>query len=84
MFARKLIVQGADAYLTYIMDTLESRSKISQVHIVREFMDVFPEELPSMPKDKEIEFSIDLEAKIAPISCRPYKMAPLELKDLKE
>jgi hypothetical protein len=41
---------------------------------VRDFPDVFPEELPEMPPDREVEFVIDLLPGTAPISKRPYRM----------
>jgi hypothetical protein len=47
-------------------------------------MDVFPQELPGMPPDREIEFTIDLKPGTPPISQAPYKMGPKELKELKE
>jgi hypothetical protein len=53
------------------------------IKIVREFPDVFPEELPGMPPDREVEFVIDLLPKTAPISKRPYMMSMEELKDLR-
>ncbi|KAK1660275.1 hypothetical protein QYE76_048434 [Lolium multiflorum] len=46
--------------------------------------DVFPAELPGMPPDREIEFTIDLIPGTAPIAKAPYKMGPKELKELKE
>lgn len=84
MFAKKMIVQGANAYLAYIMDTLELRSEISQVLVVRELLDIFPEKLPRMPLERERDFLIELEPGTALISCTPYKIAPLERKELKE
>jgi hypothetical protein len=54
------------------------------IHVVRDFLDVFPEELPGMPPDREVEFVIDLLPRTAPISKRPYKMSVEELKELKE
>ena len=47
-------------------------------------MDVFPEELPGMPPDREIEFAIDLVPGTAPIAKRPYRMAAGELKELRK
>ncbi|KAA3473561.1 DNA/RNA polymerases superfamily protein [Gossypium australe] len=79
----KMIFQGVDAYLAYIMDTLESRSEINRVIVVREFLDVFPNELPRVPLS-EIEFSVELEPGTTPISNIPYRMASIELKKLKE
>ena len=51
--------------------------------MVNEFIDVFPEDLPGLPPDREIEFSIDLQPGTAPISQAPYRMALAELKELK-
>ncbi|WVZ80237.1 hypothetical protein U9M48_027730 [Paspalum notatum var. saurae] len=45
--------------------------------------DVFPEELPGLPPDRDVEFSIELVPGTAPVSKRPYRMAPDELKELK-
>ena len=46
-------------------------------------MDVFPEELPGLPPDREVEFKIELLPGTAPISRRPYRMPPNELAELK-
>jgi hypothetical protein len=54
------------------------------IHVVRDFPDVFPEELPGMPLEREVEFVIDLLPGTAPISKRPYKMSVEELKELKK
>jgi hypothetical protein len=53
------------------------------ISVVEEFMDVFPEELPGMPPEREVEFYIDLIPGTAPIAKRPYRMAPTELAELK-
>ncbi|KAK1607808.1 hypothetical protein QYE76_031481 [Lolium multiflorum] len=58
--------------------------KLEDIPIVNEFQDVFPKELPGMPPDREIEFTIDLIPGTAPIAKAPYKMGPKELKELKE
>jgi hypothetical protein len=54
------------------------------IRAVRDFPDVFPEELPGMPPDREVEFVIDLLPGTAPISKRPYRMSVEELKELKK
>jgi hypothetical protein len=54
------------------------------IRIVSEFPDVFPEELPGMPLDREIEFVIELVPGTAPIFKRPYRMAANQLAELKE
>ncbi|KAK1614477.1 hypothetical protein QYE76_019994 [Lolium multiflorum] len=55
--------------------------KIEDIPVVNEFQDVFPKELPGMPPDREIEFTID--PGTAPIAQPPYKMGPKELVELK-
>jgi hypothetical protein len=54
------------------------------IHVVREFPDVFPEKLPGMPPDWEVEFVIDLLPRTAPISKRSYRMSVEDLKELKK
>ena len=53
------------------------------IPIVCEFLDVFPDELPGLPPDRDVEFRIELVLGIAPISRRPYRMPPNELAKLK-
>jgi hypothetical protein len=50
---------------------------------IGDFLDVFPEELPGMPLDREVEFVIDLLPQTAPISKRPYRTSIEELKNLR-
>jgi hypothetical protein len=69
-----------------------NRVVLNQLHVastmdvstISEFPDVFPEELPGMPPDHEIEFVIELVPSTAPIFKRPYKMAANQLAKLKE
>jgi hypothetical protein len=56
----------------------------SNIRVVRDFPDVFPEELPEMPPDREVEFVIDLLPGTTPISKRPYRMSVEELQELKK
>ena len=50
---------------------------------MREFLDVFPEELLNIPFEKEVDLSIKILPRVAPISRAPYRMDPTELKELK-
>jgi hypothetical protein len=54
------------------------------VPVVNKFPDVFPEELPSIPPDRDIEFVIELKPSTTPIYKTPYRMATPELAELKE
>ncbi|WVZ75747.1 hypothetical protein U9M48_023780 [Paspalum notatum var. saurae] len=53
--------------------------EIRKIPVVCDFPDVFPEELPGLPRDRDVEFKIDLIPGTAPVSRRPYRMAPDEL-----
>jgi hypothetical protein len=57
--------------------------KLEDIHVVREFLDVFPGDLLGMPPERAIEFKIELQPGIAPIAKAPYKMSPVEMKELK-
>ncbi|WVZ54721.1 hypothetical protein U9M48_005479 [Paspalum notatum var. saurae] len=57
--------------------------EIKKIPVVCDFPDVFPEELPGLPPDRDVEFRIDLVPGTAPVSKRPYRMTPDELKELK-
>ena len=57
---------------------------LEEVPVVNEYPDVFPEELPGMPLDRDIEFSIDHVLGTSPIAKRLYRMAVPELAELKK
>jgi hypothetical protein len=57
---------------------------LEDIKVVREYLDVFPAELPGMPLDRDIEFPIELLPGTPPISKRPYKMPINELVELKK
>jgi hypothetical protein len=57
---------------------------LDEVHIVNEYPDVFPEELPGIPPDRDVEFLIDLLPGTGPIAKRPYPMSTDQLKELKK
>jgi hypothetical protein len=69
-----------------------NRAKVNQldasqgmeVSVVNEFPDVFPDELPGMPPDRDIEFMIELKPGTTPIYKTPYRMATPELAELKK
>jgi hypothetical protein len=62
---------------------LEAKS-VEEVPVMCEYPDVFPEELPGMPPDRDVEFVIDLLPGTGPISKRPYRMSLDELEELKK
>jgi hypothetical protein len=63
---------------------VEAFSDLTSIPVVREFSDVFPDDFPGLPPDRDVEFTIELEPSTAPISQRPYRMAPKELAKMKK
>ena len=63
---------------------VEASPDLVSILVVCEFLDVFLEDLPRLPLDRDVDFSIELEPGIAPISRRPYRMAPKELAKMKK
>jgi hypothetical protein len=57
---------------------------LKKIPVVCGYADVFPDELPGMPPDRDIEFAIKLQPGTTPISKRPYRMPPTELVELKK
>ncbi|KAA0046949.1 ty3-gypsy retrotransposon protein [Cucumis melo var. makuwa] len=81
--ACKLLSQGTCSILASVVDTKEPEVSLSSEPVVREYPDVFPDELPRLPPPREIDFVIELEPCTAPISRAPDRMALVELKVLK-
>ncbi|KAL0553580.1 hypothetical protein IC582_007480 [Cucumis melo] len=81
--ASKLLSQGTWGILASVVDTREADVSLSSEPVVRDYPDVFPEELPGLPPHRVVEFAIELEPGTVPISRAPYRMAPAELKELK-
>ena len=62
----------------------EASPDLTSIPVVCEFPNVFPKDLPGLPLDRDVEFSIELEPGTAPISRCPYRMAPKELAKMKK
>ena len=74
--ARKVISKGCIYHLVRVKDTKSETPTLQSVNVVNEFSDVFPDDLPGIPPDREIEFGIDPLPDTHPISIPPYRMAP--------
>ena len=82
--ARKMPKRGCRGYLAVVRDVQVDKGSVDRVPVVCEFQDVFPEELPGLSPEREIEFCIDVVPSTDPISMPPYRMSPAELSELKE
>ncbi|XP_035540224.1 uncharacterized protein LOC118344210 [Juglans regia] len=80
----KLLRDGCQGYLAFVVDEPKEELKVEEIPIVREYLEVFTEDLSGLPPEWEVEFAIELALGMAPLSKAPYQMAPSELAELKE
>ena len=81
--ARMMVQKGCGAYLAYVVDTEKAKPSSLDIPTVCDYPDVFLEELLGLPPRREIEFAIDVVPGATPASIIPYRMALVELKELK-
>ncbi|GJY92163.1 reverse transcriptase domain-containing protein [Tanacetum coccineum] len=84
---QKYINQGCQVFLIQMMKEEETEipeRRIEDVPVVRDFLDVFPEDLPGLPPTRQVEFHIELIPGAAPVARAPYRLAPAEMKELAE
>ena len=82
MTASKMLRKGCQGYLAFVVDRRQEGTRLEDIPIVKEFPDVFPDDISGLPSDREIEFVIELVPGTEPISIPPYRMTPAELKEL--
>jgi hypothetical protein len=81
--ARKLLRNGCSTWLAHVRELEKGSIYLTSIPVVREFRDVFPEELPRLPPVREIEVSIETIPGVSPIAQSPYRMTPMKLAELK-
>ncbi|KAI3754587.1 hypothetical protein L1987_54374 [Smallanthus sonchifolius] len=80
--AVKFMTRGNEAYLAYAIDSKEKTKELKDMPVVCDFPDVFLEELPGIPPEREVEFRIDLVPGAKPVVKATYRLAPSEMKEL--
>ncbi|XP_073066007.1 uncharacterized protein [Primulina eburnea] len=82
--AEKLLSRGCAVFLASVVDVDRLiKLNIDDIDVVRDFADVFEDDVPGLPPDRDVEFVIDLAPGTVPISKAPYRLAPTEMKELK-
>ena len=69
-------MQARQFFLALVLDSKRGQVKLEDIPMMKEFPDVFHEELPGLPPEREVDLSIDILPGTAPISREPYLMAP--------
>ncbi|GJT53845.1 putative reverse transcriptase domain-containing protein [Tanacetum coccineum] len=80
--ARKYIEKGCELFLAQVTEQESKEKRLKDVLVIRDFPEVFPEELPGLPPPRQVEFRIDLIPGAAPVARAPYHLAPSEMKEL--
>ncbi|GJV09451.1 putative reverse transcriptase domain-containing protein [Tanacetum coccineum] len=83
---QKYLLQGCHVFLAHITiketGDKSKKKQLQDVPIVKNFPEVFPEDLPGLPHTRQVEFHIDLVPGAAPVARAPYRLAPSEMKEL--
>ncbi|GKB95995.1 putative reverse transcriptase domain-containing protein [Tanacetum coccineum] len=84
----KYLLKGHHVFLAHVttkeIEDKSGEKRLEDVPIVRDFLEVFPEDLSGLPSTRQVEFQIDLVPGVAPIARAPYRLAPSEMKELSE
>nr|GEW98420.1 putative reverse transcriptase domain-containing protein [Tanacetum cinerariifolium] len=64
------------------MEKKSEDKRLENIPVVREILDVFPEDLPGLPPVRQVEFQIDLIPRAVPVAHTPYRLAPSEMQEL--
>src|SRR5262249_14519100 len=84
--AQKMLSKGCEAFLAGVVVTPDYKSSrtVADIEVIRDFLNVFSDDLPGLPPAREVDFAIELVPGTGPISKAPYRMAPAELAKLKK
>ncbi|GJR49741.1 putative reverse transcriptase domain-containing protein [Tanacetum coccineum] len=78
--ARKYLSRGCHAFMAHVIDTSFEKKSVKDVPAVNEFLDVFPEDFPGIPPERQVKFRINLIPNVTPIAKTPYHLAPSKMK----
>ncbi|GJY85636.1 putative reverse transcriptase domain-containing protein [Tanacetum coccineum] len=73
---------NGETLIIRVMEKKTDEKRLEDISVVKEFPDVFPEDLPGIPPVRQVEFQIDLIPGAAPIARTPYRLAPSEMQEL--
>ena len=84
MQLKKFCRKGFQLYAAHILEATENENpRLEDFHVLQEFRDVFPNEIPGLCPKRDIDFTIELVPGVAPVSKTPYRMSTPEMLELK-
>ncbi|GJX60695.1 putative reverse transcriptase domain-containing protein [Tanacetum coccineum] len=79
---KRYISRGCQVFAIQVIEKKSDEKRLEDIPVVREFPEVFPEDLPGLPPVRQVEFQIDLIPGAAPVARAPYRLAPSEMQEL--
>ncbi|GKF78668.1 putative reverse transcriptase domain-containing protein, partial [Tanacetum coccineum] len=83
---QKYIKRGCPIFLTQVTkketEDKSEEKRLEDLSTIRDFLKVFPEDLPGLPRTRQVEFQIDLVPSAAPVARAPYRLVSTELQEL--
>ncbi|GKE37753.1 hypothetical protein Tco_1461158 [Tanacetum coccineum] len=76
---KRYISRGSQVFIAQVMEKKSDEKRLEDIPVVKEFPEVFPEDLPGLPPVHQVEFQIDLILGVAPVARAPYRLAPSEM-----
>src|SRR4051812_34242970 len=81
---KQLMKDEAQMFSLMASLSFDNQVRIDELKVVREISEVFPDDIPDVPPEREVEFTIDLVPSTRPVSMAPYRMSASELSELKK
>nr|GEV59881.1 reverse transcriptase domain-containing protein [Tanacetum cinerariifolium] len=78
----RYISRGYQVFIAQLIEKKSDEKQLKDIPVVREFPEVFPEDLPGLLPARQVEFQIDLLPGVAPVARAPYRLAPSEMQEL--
>ncbi|GJW07527.1 putative reverse transcriptase domain-containing protein [Tanacetum coccineum] len=82
--ARKYIERRCHLFLAHVTEKKSKEKRLEDVPVIRDFPEVFPDDLSGLPPPRQVEFRIDLVSGAASVARAPYRLAPSKMKELSE
>nr|GFC03918.1 putative reverse transcriptase domain-containing protein [Tanacetum cinerariifolium] len=78
----RYISRGFQIFMIQVVQKKSDEKRLEDIHVVKEFPDIFPEDLHGLPLVRQVEFQIDLIPRTTPVARAPYRLAPSEMQEL--
>ncbi|GKD83349.1 putative reverse transcriptase domain-containing protein, partial [Tanacetum coccineum] len=81
---KRYISRGYQVFIAQVMEKKSDKKQLEDIPVVREFPEIFPEDIPGLPSVRQVDFLIDLIPGVAPVAREPYRLAPSEMQELSD